>query len=793
MAEIYTKNNVTARGKQRVLLIADNRDKDAYADIVNDVLSLVNCAIYYFAQDERLDVHNFSASIWVVSQNLFEEPNVYTDIYNKLREKRIPIIPIALEQSLKTLFSEKFGPLQCVTRKLECNPDKYYNELGSRLKDIISSEKIAQDIKFSFKYRVFLSYRKVDAEKAKQAIAILRKSKKLKDAAIWYDDYLIPGSNYEAEIKEEIENCDLFILIATKSTLEKNEKSEDNYIVRVEYPLATKYDKPIIAIVFDSVNKEELLEHFDRIEEFIPHDKKYEFDNKIKHINKISHKKQDDSSYCQYLRGLAFLYGIYTEIDVKKGIDLLRSAADQGQKEALLKLAQMNYEGEHTKQDWQNASKYYKKLIDEVEKSHSVAQYPYCYNNYACARNKQSNRNYGELINLFEHGIDILRDNIIDENEYLFYFALTLAGYKNSIYQAMYDEAIEQTEEWKEKMRKAYDEAIGILEKLIKRNDIEEKYLRLKVTLEKDDIVEGTIGNDTLEKYLDVIRELKHLYEINPLDTEKEYIELLFDAIVCSVYSNEKTKVRMWIDECKGVCEKARERLRDEDLIEYIDNRVANILIINDYLSMDLMDFLKIYNERLIMSEESSNQYVQSWLIRIEINTLLNSDEVADDIMNEIQRTITELIDKKINRDDHFGYVYLNLIYACKGNVEVNTLCPVDYLKKCGRFYASLEQRCELGNKMIEIARELCIEGKGYESAMNCLETSLELLTDIASNNKCYMGDMIVASRMKASLEQNMPRLKANRKLRLYMFPEKIVESKDDGVYIVELKEDSYQ
>ena len=88
---------------------------------------------------------------------------------------------------------------------------------------------------------------------------------------------------------------------------------------------------------------------------------------------------------------------------------------------------------------------------------------------------------------------------------------------------------------------------------------------------------------------------------------------------------------------------------------------------------------------------------------------------------------------------------------------------------------------------MISMARELCEKGIGYDSALNLLSSALEILTDIGKKNSCYLSDIKVAYYMKYDLEQFLPMLKDNPKLRLIFDTAKIATSDGEGALIVEL------
>ncbi len=104
-------------------------------------------------------------------------------------------------------------------------------------------------------------------------------------------------------------------------------------------------------------------------------------------------------------------------------------------------------------------------------------------------------------------------------------------------------------------------------------------------------------------------------------------------------------------------------------------------------------------------------------------------------------------------------YVLLNLEYEYRGDVEKDVITPDEYFRDCGRFFASPEQRCALGNRMIEIATELCRKGIGYRLALNCLKSAVRILEEAAKKNRCYKGDLKVADSMKKNLEHMLPQI----------------------------------
>ena len=70
---------------------------------------------------------------------------------------------------------------------------------------------------------------------------------------LWYDTNLHPGENYSTTIAAQLKTSDLFLLLVTPSVLEP-----DNYIARVEYPLARQEKKTVLPIVMRPTDRKAL-------------------------------------------------------------------------------------------------------------------------------------------------------------------------------------------------------------------------------------------------------------------------------------------------------------------------------------------------------------------------------------------------------------------------------------------------------------------------------------------------------------------------------------------------------
>ena len=59
-----------------------------------------------------------------------------------------------------------------------------------------------------------------------------------RDIAIWYDEFLIPGENFNDSIAAALEQSSLFALAVTPNLV-----NEPNYVMSIEYPMAKEAQK----------------------------------------------------------------------------------------------------------------------------------------------------------------------------------------------------------------------------------------------------------------------------------------------------------------------------------------------------------------------------------------------------------------------------------------------------------------------------------------------------------------------------------------------------------------------
>jgi len=193
---------------------------------------------------------------------------------------------------------------------------------------------LAEEIRKEFDAYIFLSYRKKDRKHAQELMNLIHKHDALQSVGIWYDEFLIPGEDFNKNIDFAFRNSDACMLVVTKHLAEQG-----NYIISTEYPTAKKHNLPILPFAFDDISHDELYQFPDLPSVLDPYNENQliaELYNALKdELNKKHSPKHD------YLMGLAYLKGIDVEVDAEKAIKFIMRSANAGYLEAIQEVANM--------------------------------------------------------------------------------------------------------------------------------------------------------------------------------------------------------------------------------------------------------------------------------------------------------------------------------------------------------------------------------------------------------------------------------------------------------------------
>lgn len=330
-------------GKTNVYICADVKDGLEHIESVSEeILKRHNCAVWYKDEKEGecdtdaffSDLEEMRLFVLPVTKKALASPSVREEFEFAIRQ-RIPVLPLMQESNLSAEFNRVFGNLQYLSRfESDTFGISYDDKLTKYLSAVVIGDGDADRVRGAFGHFVFLSYRKKDRRYARELMRLIHKKKSCFDIAVWYDEFLVPGEDFNDSISEKLERCELMAMVVTPSTLE-----EGNYIASVEYPMAREKNKTVIPVEFQSTNAEKLSESFDGIGECISADEESVFDAIGRGLD-IS-REPAASPERDYLIGLAYLSGICVEADGERALALITSAADAGLIEAYERLIDM--------------------------------------------------------------------------------------------------------------------------------------------------------------------------------------------------------------------------------------------------------------------------------------------------------------------------------------------------------------------------------------------------------------------------------------------------------------------
>ena len=264
-----TRNNTNPQGKPRVYFCCHNEDFEKYfVTISNEILKKQNCAIWYtdekIPRDEEFlsDLKQMQLFIMPVTAKLLFTENTALDLeFNFAVQNHIPVLPLMQEEGLEELFNEKCGELQFLDKHHTDETAISYDEkLKKYLESVLVGDELAEKVRSAFDAYVFLSYRKKDRKYANELMRLIHKNEFCRDIAIWYDEFLTPGENFNDSIKNALQKSDLFVLAVTPNLV-----NEPNYIMTTEYPMAKQEGKPILPAELVPTDRKELQEKYSEI------------------------------------------------------------------------------------------------------------------------------------------------------------------------------------------------------------------------------------------------------------------------------------------------------------------------------------------------------------------------------------------------------------------------------------------------------------------------------------------------------------------------------------------------
>lgn len=366
--------------RQRALFACDPRDFDKYFDEITDDIFIKqpNVAVYFYDSSDPVsresmeeDLVNIILFIIPVTINTIRDDCDLQKFIDFAREKQIRLLFIQCEQGIENLFNQKYGNYQLLNKN---DPDPtalgYDEKLAKFLESAIIGDELAEQIRQAFDAYIFLSYRKKDRKYANELMRLIHSNDFCRDIAIWYDEYLVPGEDFNDAIAAAMEKSGLFTMLVTPNLI-----NEENYVHTVEFPEAKKAKKPIFPVEAEKTDKQKIAEMFEGLSNTVDI-KSGNFSNELrKTIEKIALKENDKDPKHNYLIGLAYLNGIDVEVNREKAIELITSAAEAGLEEAMRTMFKIAYCSTNTNEGIDLAERL-KRIYDKSNKAGGFE----CYN-----------------------------------------------------------------------------------------------------------------------------------------------------------------------------------------------------------------------------------------------------------------------------------------------------------------------------------------------------------------------------------------------------------------------------
>lgn len=254
MLRVDTIGKVNPIGKPHAYFCARREDYGYLNSVTSNLFMAANVAVYY---DDEQDTRNTPSQtlldmnliIMILTEDLFKAKNdVLSRVFPLAVKNKIPLMILGMSDNVGFLLDDF-----CRRNGLGNRHVIFPNKVDSnrtflmKLKDFLAEhafagqdrEKIAQ----YFDGRVFLSYRKVDKPLASKVASLINQSKECQSYALWYDEYLTAGENFDDEIQQYIDASDVFLLLMTETMLQKG-----SYALEREHFRALQEEKTIVIL-----------------------------------------------------------------------------------------------------------------------------------------------------------------------------------------------------------------------------------------------------------------------------------------------------------------------------------------------------------------------------------------------------------------------------------------------------------------------------------------------------------------------------------------------------------------
>lgn len=337
MLKHLTRDGASPNGKPWVCLCALPEEAPALLEgICEDIFQFCNCAIWYddgadTDPGELADAVALSgmAVLPVTAALLDPECALRRDMLPLLQTHRVSILPVLDDPNLLDAFNAQFRNMQILDRYSDDRTAIPYAEKLERFVDaMLIRDDLAERVKQAFRGQLFLSYRKKDRSLALTLMKQLHRDPRCRDIAVWYDEFLTPGENFNDNIAQAIQSSDLFLLALTHSMV-----NEPNYVIKTEYPCARESGKNILPVRLEPVDPALVQQSFPGLPASAS------LSDASEYLVRLMGAPTGNTPEQDYLLGLAYLHGLHLERSPSLGLELLEQSVQRGHAPAALHLA----------------------------------------------------------------------------------------------------------------------------------------------------------------------------------------------------------------------------------------------------------------------------------------------------------------------------------------------------------------------------------------------------------------------------------------------------------------------
>ncbi len=351
--------NERPQGKPNVYFACHPADREKYfEEYAQKILKIQDCAVWYESKPEeaydeedlQLRLAQMQLFVMPVTTKLLTAPNRAMDVeFPFALQQHIPVLPLMMEQGLDDVFSRRFGDLQYLDPNNTDGTKRSFDEvLSAYIRSTLVSDELAKKVRAAFDAYIFLSYRKKDRKMAQDLMRLIHQNPLCRDIAIWYDEFLTPGEDFNQAIEEMLGKSDLFALAVTPNLV-----NEPNYVMTTEYPAALAQKKPVLPVEMAQTDRSALKEHYEALPPVVQaEDGESLREALLEKLKVLAITANDADPQHNFLIGLAYLDGIDVEVNSSRALELISGAAEAGVPEAMQQLVAMYETGKGVARDY---------------------------------------------------------------------------------------------------------------------------------------------------------------------------------------------------------------------------------------------------------------------------------------------------------------------------------------------------------------------------------------------------------------------------------------------------------